>query len=239
MQGSKNRTWAAKSYSATTYWTGGLGFGFNGGGGGGARFVAADAAAPFPWSVGVYDGGGSAWPEGGGGGVFLNTEELEEGVREGGGKREVEPEEDVVDVVAARPRLPWLRLACTIFAVQGSKVGIGIKTTWDTKRTDWYHSFYDIHIFYHIPCICSLVLVDLCDLCTRHVRNIVLGLICKAVHLFQDKVVDIQSFQLWGWVSIEDQGEIHTACRRTSWKVDRWIAWRESWTAVNPFSRHC
>jgi len=36
----------------------------------------------------------------------LNTEELEEGVREGGGKREVEPEEDVVDVVAARPRLP-------------------------------------------------------------------------------------------------------------------------------------
>lgn len=79
-------TCAAKSYSATTYWTFGatFGFGFNGGGGGGALFdAAADAAPP----EGVYGGGGAAAEPGIGGGVFL-TKELE-GTRPGGGVREV------------------------------------------------------------------------------------------------------------------------------------------------------
>jgi hypothetical protein len=44
----------------------------------------------------------------------LNAE-LEEGVREGGGKREAELAEDVVP---ARPREPWPRFSCTIFAAQ-------------------------------------------------------------------------------------------------------------------------
>lgn len=84
-----------------------MGFDLIGGGGGGALFfaaAAAAAAAPFP-EVGVYGGGGAAEEEdgGGGGGPFLK---LFDGVRDGGGIREVDPREDVVAVEAARPMLP-------------------------------------------------------------------------------------------------------------------------------------
>lgn len=185
-------TWAAKSYSAITYWIWGanLGLGFNGGGGGGALLAAAAAAVLLPPDEAVYGGGGGdAWDEkldGGGGGVFLN-----EGA--GGGTRDVEAEEDAVAVEAERPIEPvWLRFACTSLA----RVRVreqSYKNIIVSGRTDWYDTFDNTEALDQFPCICAFTFVVLLDLWSCSIRDVVFSRVRITIHLLKDEIIDIQS----------------------------------------------
>ena len=100
---------ASKSYNATTYTaggTGGFGLGLRGGGGGALLAAAAEAAEVAPPLLALYGGGGG----------FLAKAEAFELARNGGGVREVEEDDVVVETERPKPDPPAARLVCTILA---------------------------------------------------------------------------------------------------------------------------